>query len=295
MDTRTLKYFLAIAREQNMTTAADTLHVTQPTLSRQMSDLENSLGKKLFTRTNRQTLLTEDGMFLRKRAEEILSLIERTEKEFRSTAQDVYGEIYIGAGETPIMSMIANAALNLHEQHPHIQYHLYSAITDDILEKLNRGLLDFALLVEPVDKEKLEYISIFQKDRIGILVRDDSPYAEKQTVTKDDLKGMPLLISSRNFGVGYTWADRLKLHPTEMNIVGTGNLIYNIAFMVQKGIANAICIEGLDNISEYTHLKFVPIEPVTTLNYIFAWKKYQILSQAEELFLEKIRAELTIN
>lgn len=289
MEIRTLKYFLAIAREENMTSAANILHVSQSALSRQMLDLEQHLNKQLFIRTNRKTMLTEDGMLFRQRASEIVSLVERTEMEFQSTDKELYGEIHIGAGETPAMDLIANTIKHINTLYPLIKFHIYSGNANDVIERLERGTLNFGLLFEPVNKEKYDYISVPVKDTMGILMRKDSPYANLDGITPKELKEMPLLTSSRrnyNHTVLSNW---LGYDLDDLNYVASYNLLYNASLMVNAGIGNALALDGIINTTGESALKFIPLKPDVKLNMVFVWKKYQIFSKASDLFLNEVK------
>ena len=292
MDIRTLRYFLTVAREENMTTAAQLLHVTQPTLSRQIVDLEQELGRTLFVRTNRQTLLTEDGMHLRRRAEEIVSMVDRTEMEFQTTEEEVYGELHIGAGETQSMLLIAEAAESLKKRYPEIKYHIHSGNADDVSERINRGTLDFGLLFEPVNKDKYEYLKVPSEDIVGLLVRSDSEYADMASITPEELKGMPLIVSSRQALSSTSFAELLGIPEKSLNIVGSGNLIYNMAMLVQAGLGNALTISGLTVTDEPSPFRFIPLKPVVHRELVFVWKKYQLMSRAAELFLEEVKEKI---
>lgn len=293
MEFRTLKYFLAIAREENMTSAANTLHVSQSALSRQMLDLEKQLGKQLFIRTNRKTLLTEDGMHLRMRAEEIVSLVERTETEFQSTDEAIYGELHIGAGETRAMRLIANIIKRIQHRHRMIQFHIHSGNADDVTERLDRGLLDFGLLFEPAGKEKYHYIPVPVKDAMGILTRKDSPYADLDAVTPSILKEMTLLSSVRknyNHAVLSSW---LGSDINDLHYAASYNLIYNASLMVEAGIGNALTIDGIINTTGDSNLRFIPLSPKVELSMAFVWKKYQTFSKAADLFLNEIKQDFS--
>jgi DNA-binding transcriptional LysR family regulator len=293
MELRVLEYFLAVAREENMTAAAQVLHVSQPTLSRQMMDLERDLGKTLFVRTNRQTMLTEDGMLFRKRAEEIVSLVERTEYEFKTDSTDITGELHIGAAETDVMRVLAEVMTELHQRYPLIKYNIYSANADDVTEKLERGLLDFGLMIEPVNKTKYEYIRLPQYNVMGILMRKDSPLAQKEVITPADLQGVPLLASSRrqnNFLPEF--AAWLGTDAEKLDIVATFNLLYNASLMVESGLGYAVCINNLANTSAESPLCFRPLYPEIRSQLVLVWKKYQLLSKAEQVFLERVKGKL---
>ena len=197
MELRVLNYFLMVAREENITRAAQLLHVTQPTLSRQLMQLEEELGVQLFHRGKHSVRLTEEGMLLRRRAQELVSLSEKTKQELQCREEVPAGEIAIGCGETKSMSLLSSSMVSFRERYPLVQFSIYSAIADDIKERIEKGLLDMGLLVEPVDISKYEYIRLPVKERWGVLVREDSPLARKASVTPEDLLDIPLIMSRR--------------------------------------------------------------------------------------------------
>lgn len=286
MELRVLRYFLAVAREENITAAAERLHVTQPTLSKQLKELEDELGKTLFIRGKRKITLTDEGMFLRKRAQEIVDLADKTEAEFR-TDSDVSGDIYIGGGETGAVKYIAKALGRLLADHPNIRYHFVSGDGDDTRERLDKGLIDFGLFVGLIDLKKYDHIMLPETDAWGLMLRRDDPLANKEYISPDDLKGLPLLHSrqalSQNELSGW-----LGYSPDELNVIGTHDLIYNEAIMVKEGIGCALAIDGLIDTSEGIGLCFRPFRPVITARLAIAWKKYQVFSKPAALFLEKL-------
>ncbi len=292
MEIRVLRYFLAIAREGSITNAANFLHVTQPTLSRQIHDLEDELGQKLFTRGSHNMALTAEGMILRKRAEEIISMVDKTEAEFTSMEEAVGGDIYIGGGETDAIKFLAKVAKELHDTYPNIHYHLYSGNAQDVTERLDKGLLDFGVLVQPADISKYDYLNIPAKDTWGVVMRKDSPLAEKKTICKEDLIGVPLICSrqaisqerNKNEFVQWFGEDFDKL-----NVVTTFNLVYNAAIMVDAGLGYAVTIDKIANTSENSRLCFRRLEPRLDSGLNVIWKKYQVFSSAAELFLERLR------
>lgn len=292
MEIRVLRYFLAIAREGSITNAANFLHVTQPTLSRQIHDLEDELGQKLFTRGSHNMALTAEGMILRKRAEEIISMVDKTEAEFTSMEEAVGGDIYIGGGETDAIKFLAKVAKELHDTYPNIHYHLYSGNAQDVTERLDKGLLDFGVLVQPADISKYDYLNIPAKDTWGVVMRKDSPLAEKETICKDDLIGVPLICSrqaisqERNKNEFAQWFGE---DFDKLDIVTTFNLVYNAAIMVDAGLGYAITIDKIANTSENSSLCFRPLEPRLDSGLNIIWKKYQVFSSAAELFLERLR------
>ena len=241
MELRVLRYFLAVAREESISGAAEALHVTQPTLSRQMMELEEELGKTLFLRGKRKISLTEEGMFLRKRAQEIVTLVEKTESEFSAAEETISGDVHIGGGETDAMRLIARAAHRLQSAYPHIAYHLFSGNADDVTERLDRGLVDFGVFIEPADLSKYDFIKLPVTDIWGVLMRKDCPLAARATIRPQDLLGLPLLVSNQHlvknefsgwFGEGYE----------KLNITTTYNLLYNASIMVEEGMGYALCL-----------------------------------------------------
>lgn len=292
MEIRVLRYFLTIAREGSITNAANFLHVTQPTLSRQIHDLEDELGQKLFTRGSHNMTLTTEGMILRKRAEEIISMVDKTEAEFTSMEEAIGGDIYIGGGETDAIKFLAKVAKELHDIYPNIHYHLYSGNAQDVTERLDKGLLDFGVLVQPADISKYDYLNIPAKDTWGVVMRKDSPLAEKETICKEDLIGIPLICSRQAIS-----QERSKNEFTQwfgedfdkLDIVTTFNLVYNAAIMVDAGLGYAVTIDKIANTSENSSLCFKPLEPKLDSGLNIIWKKYQVFSSAAELFLERLR------
>lgn len=293
MELRTLSYFLAVAREQNMTEAANVLHVTQPTLSRQIADLEDELGKKLFTRTSRNTLLTEDGMHLRQRAEEILALVNQTEDELKNDTIDLAGCIRIGAGETHAMHILADLFADLHGRYPRLTVELFTGNADTVEEKLAHGLIDFALMIEPFNTEHYHFIRLPETMRVGIVTRDDSEWAAKDGITAEDLSEMPLLISSRQSANRFDfqqWSDG-KISAETMHIVGHFDLIGNASHFIRTGIANAIGIDELLQL-DTGHLKFIPLKPALTFSAVIVWKKYRLLSKSSSVFLNELQKHM---
>lgn len=292
MELRVLRYFLAIAREGSITNAAAFLHVTQPTLSRQIKDLESELGKRLFIRGSHSMTLTAEGMLLRKRAEEIISMVDKTESEFSSMEGVVGGDIYIGGGETRAVRLVAEVAGELREDYPGIRYHLFSGNSEDVTERLDKGLLDFGILIEPADISKYDYIGIPAKDTWGVIMRKDSPLAQKKAVAREDLISVPLLLSRQailaergdNAFVGWFGEDFNRL-----DIVTTFNLVYNAAIMVDAGLGYAVSIDNIANTSKDSSLCFRPLEPRLESGLNIVWKKYQVFSPPAELFLERLR------
>lgn len=292
MEIRVLRYFLAIAREGSITNAARFLHVTQPTLSRQIHDLEEELGQKLFTRGSHTMSLTAEGMLLRKRAEEILSMVDKTEAEFNSMENIVGGDIYIGGGETRAIALVAQIVKELRGNYPGIHYHLYSGNSEDVTERLDKGLLDFGILIQPADISKYDYIPIPARDRWGVIMRKDSPLAEKEAIQREDLLGVPLICSRQAISGerrGNEFAEWFGGDFDKLDIVTTFNLVYNAAIMVEAGVGYAVTIDKIAPTSEDSILCFRPLEPPLDSGLNIIWKKYQVFSPAAELFLERLR------
>lgn len=294
MEIRVLRYFLAIAREGSITNAANLLHLTQPTLSRQIHDLEKELGQKLFTRGSHSMTLTAEGMVLRKRAEEIISMVDKTEAEFNYMENAIGGDIYIGGGETDAVKLVAQIAKQLRESYPGIRYHLYSGNSDDVTERLDKGLLDFGILIQPANITKYDYINIPAKDTWGVVMRKDSPLAEKNVIHKEDLLDVPLICSRQAISQersGNEFAQWFGEDFDKLDIVTTFNLVYNAAIMVDAGIGYAVTIDKIANTSENSSLCFRPLEPRLDSGLNIVWKKYQVFSSAAEIFLERLRQD----
>lgn len=290
MELRTLRYFLAVAREENMTEAANVLHVTQPTLSRQIADLERELGCTLFVRTNRSTTLTADGMRLRQRATEILSLVSQTEDELASGRTELSGNIRVGAGETQSMRAVTDAFAGLRREYPRVTCELFTGNADTVEERLERGLIDFAVMLEPVDLEKYESLPLPVRDTYGAVVAADSPWGQLGSITPADLAQMPLLLSSRTAHRSFdfaTWSGG-RVRREDLNVVGTFDLIGNASLLVQTGTC---CALGIDHLLELetSRLRFLPLEPSVTIGSFLVWKKYRLFSRACEAFLERMR------
>lgn len=291
MELRVLKYFLAVAREGSFTRAANYLHVTQPTLSRQLMDLEYEVGQKLLIRGKQNVTLTIEGVLLCKRAEEILSLVNKTEAEFSAIGDEITGNIYIGSGETKAMEIIAGIINELKEMYPNIHYHLYSGNADDVTERLDKGLLDFGILIQPVDILKYDSVCLPVKDVWGIIMQKNSLLAKKETITKQDLLNQPLLCSRQLVGLNQSKSKEIEWFGKDynkLNIVATYNLIFNAALLVEEGLGYALAIDNLVNKQEHSNLCFRPLEPKLESSLDLVWKKNQVFSKAAELFLEKL-------
>lgn len=287
MEIRVLKYFLAVAREGSITKAANSLHLTQPTLTRQLQDLEKELGQKLLLRGT----LTTEGMIFKKRAEEIVEMVEKTENEFRSLSDTISGDIYIGGGETDSMKHIAKVIKEIQDEHPQVKFHIYSGNAEDVTEKLDKGLLDFGVLIQPIDLSKYDYITLPEKDVWGVILRKDSPLAAKEVITLEDLIDIPLL-ASRQMSPKYSrdsgFLDWFGEKFDNLNIVATYNLVYNAAIMVKAGVGAAVTLDKLVNTSTDSELCFRPLSPKLESGLDIVWKKNQVFSPAAKLFLDKL-------
>ncbi len=292
MEIRVLRYFLTVAREGSITRAANFLHLTQPTLSRQLQDLEKELGQKLFIRGSHNISLTPEGMILRKRAEEIVDMVDKTESVFRSISDTVSGDIYIGGGETESMKYIAEVIKDMKEEYPAIKYHLYSGNAEDVTERLDKGLLDFGILIQPTDLSKYEYITLPSKDVWGVLMKKDSALALKKEIKLDDLYDLPLICSRqvvRRTSVKNDFLEWFGGNFEKMNVAATYNLVYNARIMVEEGIGYALTLDKLVNTMHTSNIVFRPLSPKLESGLDIVWKKYQIFSPAANLFLSKLR------
>lgn len=296
MEFRVLRYFLTVAREGSITGAANFLNVTQPTLSRQLKDLEEELGKKLFTRSSHSIILTDEGMLLRKRAEEIVDMVDKVAEEFGSMKKTLKGDIYIGGGETDAMKQIARVVRDLQIRYPNIRYHLYSGNEDDVTERLDKGLLDFGILIQPADLSKYNYLNMPANDVWGVVMRKDSPLASKDTIQAADLLDVPLICSRQALKQTFSkneFADWFGEDFDKLNIVTTYNLAFNAAIMVEEGIGYAVTIDKIVNTSSDSNLCFRPLNPRLESGLNIVWKKHQVLSAAADMFLKEIQEKFS--
>lgn len=288
MELRVLQYFLAVTREQSISGAAESLHLSQPTLSRQIKDMEDELGKQLIIRGNRKITLTDEGMILRKRAEEILNLVQKTEHEIKISDDVIAGDVYIGAGETDAVRLIAKAGKKLQLEYPDIRYHISSGDSIDVLESLDKGLINFGLLFGMVDTAKYEHIELPIKDTYGILMRKDSSLAKKNSICPEDLYDKPLIFN-RNTKDGDLLATWLGKSISELHISATYNLLFNASLMVDEGLGYAFALDKIINTTGDSNLCFIPCEPALNAGINLIWKKYQIFPKPVKKFLEAFR------
>lgn len=291
MELRVLRYFLAVAREQSITAAAETLHITQPTLSKQLRELEEELGKKLFTRGNRKITLTEEGMFLRKRAQEIVELADKTEANFAAGVDSVSGDIFIGSGETGAVRYLGRTLYKMRSIYPGVRFHLFSGNGEDVSDRLDKGLIDFALFVGMTDLKKYDYLKLPYSHRWGLILRRDDPLAAHEAVTPEMLMNVPILCS-RQALIQNELSGWLGRPFDELNLAGTYNLIYNASIMVEERLGCAVCIDRLLDTSGDSAVCFRPFEPAIDAELFIAWKKYQFFSAAAGKFLEMLQQEL---
>ena len=290
MELRHLRYFLAVAREGNVTRAATALHVTQPTLSRQLADLEHELGRELLVRESRGVTLTDDGMLLRKRAEEIVALADRTEREMLADDSQVEGDVWVGSGESRTMELVARTMTRLATEHPGIKLHLPSGNASDVVERVDKGLLDFGIIIGRTPEARFESLELPSHERWGVLVLHDDPLAAKRVVTRDDLAGRRLIISNQpadgEDGLSHT---ERRLKQLGANVVATYTLLYNASLLVEQGFGIALCLDGIIACGEGTPFAFVPTDFQPNMRSHIIWKRFQPQSRAASTFLRELR------
>ena len=293
MELRVLQYFLAVAREQSISGAAESLHLSQPTLSTQLKNMEEELGKQLMirgTKGSRKVVLTEEGMILRKRAEEILELVKKTEREISLSDEQVAGDVYIGTGETDTVRIVARTIRTLQKEHPDIRFHISSGNSVYVMEQLDRGLIDFGILYDSQNLSKYDSVKIPDKDIWGVLMRRDSPLAQKDYIEPRDLWDKPLILS-RQAAKGSLLADWMQKDFSKLTIAATYNLLFNGSLMVDEGVGYAVCLDKIINTSG-TNLCFRPLKPRIEAEAYLVWKKYQIFPKAAGIFLERLQKAL---
>lgn len=291
MEIRELNYFIAVAECGSISKAAQKLFITQPNLSRQLQKLEEELGQKLLIRGNKNTELSDAGKLLYKRAKEITELASKTRDEISSDNGELAGTVSIGCGESYAVELIARAAKDMKDDHPRVKFDFFSGDTDAVTEKLNKGLIDFGILIEPSDLTKYNSLRLPLKDTWGILARDDSPVANKSFVTPKDLQDLPLIFSVHSFKKNAIteWFDKI---PEKLNVVATYNLLYNASLMVKQGIGYAVGLDKIVGTSSESGLKFIPFEPRLETHLDVAWKKSAVLSRTSETFLKYLKNTL---
>ncbi len=291
MELRELRYFLAVAREQSITRAARFLYIAQPSLSKQMQNLEKEVGKQLFVRGARKITLTETGMLLKKRAEELLELYGKTEAELSAPQSGIAGDIYIGGGESRVVRTVAAAANAMQREYPSVRFHFFSGDASDVTEKLDQGLIDFGILVGLGDLSDYEALRLPLTDRWGVLMRRDSPLAAKEFITPEDLADVPLICSQQALRPGSLIDRWFGGNTDRLNVRATYNLLYNASLLVMEGMGYAMGLANLIN-TENTALCFKPLSPSVEPHLDLVWKKYAVFSKASELFLDRIRSAM---
>ena len=287
MEIRTLRYFLAVAREENMTRAAETLHVTQPALSKQLKSLEEELGKKLFTRHSFSIKLTDEGMLLRNRAEDLVSMADKIEKEFISLDDITGGDLFFGLAESYQISYLAREISKFKERYPGLKYHITSGDTEQVAEKLDKGLLDFTVLAETPDSSKYEYIEFPEADIWGVIMPADDKLARKKAIRIDDLIGLPLFCSEQSWENDIPlWA---KGRMDELHLEGSFRLSYNGSIFAKEHLGYLLTFDKLINTSAESGLAFRPLSPQLETKLYLVWKKYQTFSPIAEKFLEHVK------
>lgn len=285
MEIRVLRYFLTVVREESITKAADVLHITQPTLSRQLSQMEEDIGVKLFHRGTRKITLTNEGMLLRRRAEEILQLVDNTEKELVEQEEQIEGQITIGCGELASVQILSELIKDFSKKYPGVSYDIYTATADLVKEQMDKGLIDIGLLLEPVDIEKYEFIRLGIKEKWVVLMRSDDKLAKKESVTAKDLSELPMILP-RRLNVQGELASWFGDYFSNLNVLFTSNLNTNGAVMVRNGLAYSVVIEGSVPFWDQSKITYRPLSPELTATCVFAWKRQQPFSLAATKFIE---------
>ncbi len=287
MEIRVLRYFLEVARAGSVTRAAERLHISQPTLSKQLKDLERELGKKLFVRSSFSVHLTDEGMLLRKRAEDILDMVDKTTEEFKSLDEIHGGDIRIGCAESDGIGHLAHHVMELQRRYPRIRVHLYSGDTEDLAERLDRGLLDFAVLAQTVDLSRYNYLEFPGEDIWGVVMRKDSPLTQKEAVRIEDLWELPLICSRQ--GMREDIPKLFQDQADRLNIVATYNLAYNGGILVREGVGYMLAFDKVVDTGADSELCFRPLTPPLQTKLSMVWKKYPVFSPAAETFLQQMR------
>ena len=292
MEIRTLRYFLAVAREENMTRAAEQLHLTQPTLSKALKTLEEELGKKLFTRHSFSIRLTDEGVLLRNRAEDLVSMADKITQEFVTLDDITGGDIYLGLAESYQIRTLARAIKEFRGQYPDLRYHITSGDTEQVTEKLDQGLLDFSVLAEMPDAAKYDSLVFPQADIWGLVFPADDPLAAKKAVTADDLMGLPLFCSEQSWqkDIPRWCGNRMR----DLRLEDSFRLSYNGSMFAREGLGYLLTFERLIDTSPASGLVFRPLSPKLENRLYLIWKKYQSLSPIAERFLQHVQVSFTM-
>lgn len=293
MEIRVLRYFLTVVREQSITRASEILHITQPTLSRQLAQMEKEIGVKLFNRGTRKITLTNEGLLLRRRAEEILHLVDKTEKELIEHEEQIEGKITIGCGEIASVQVLPKLFESFHEKYPRVTFDLYTATADHVKDQMDRGLVDIGLLLEPIDIEKYDFIRLNMKERWVVLMRPDSSLTQKKSVSPKDLSALPLILPRRS-QVQSELASWFGDYYDSLNVLFTSNLGTNASIMVNYGLAYSIVIEGVTSFWDSSKITYRPLHPELTSTSVLAWKRGEPFSPAATKFIEHAKCFLSI-
>ena len=288
MEIRVLRYFLTVVREESITKASEVLHITQPTLSRQLAQMEEEIGVKLFDRGARKITLTNEGILLRRRAEEILQLVDKTEREL---IEQIEGKITIGCGEISSVQLLPELFKKFREKYPHVTFDLYTATADLVKEQMDKGLIDIGLLLEPIDMEKYDFIRLDMKEKWVVLMRPDDSLADKEYISAKDISDLPLILP-RRMGVQSELASWFGDYYERLNVVFTSNLGTNAAIMVNNGLAYALVIEGAVPFWDKSKIIRRPLYPELTATSVLAWKRSQPFSPAVTKFIEHMKCFL---
>ena len=291
MEIRVLRYFLEIARAGNMTRAAETLHVSQPTLSKQIKDLEQELGKKLFIRKSTSLSLTDEGMLLRKRAEDILDMVDKTTDEFKALDEITGGEVHIGCAESYQIKYLAQAIHSFKKKYPLFRYHLTSGNTEQVTERLDRGLIDFAVIVEPPNLSRYNYLELPETDVWGLVMKKEDPLSRKKSICFTDLADLDLICSEQ--GMKFDIARWCGEKADTLNLTGTLNLSYNGSVFVKEGLGYMLTFDKLIKTDSESGLCFRPLEPVLETKMYVIWKKYQVFTPIAELLLDELKEQIS--
>lgn len=291
IETRLLHYFLTVAREQNITNAAKALNITQPTLSRQMTFLEHQIGAKLFQRDSRPLVLTDEGILLRHRAEEILKLLEKTEAEVSIREEQIEGTVYIGCGELGAVRILADLMAGFRRQHPRVVFDVYTTGADQIKRRIDDGLTDIGLLLEPADTERFEYIRMPHKERWVAVMPAGAPLAKQEAVTAKELAAVPMIVPSRQkvFDEVANWFGE---YYDQLDIVAANNLVSNCVLLAQSGIGYALTVEGGIPFLDSSELCSLPLSPELTTTSVLAWRRDKLFSSAALQFKEYAKCAL---
>lgn len=293
MEIRILRYFLTVVREESITKASEVLHITQPTLSRQLAQMEKDLGVKLFDRGTRKIKLTNEGILLRRRAEEILQLVDKTEKELVEQEEQVEGKISMGCGEIAAVQLLSQIIKSFRQKYPLVTFDIFTATADLVKEQMDKGLLDIGLFLEPIDMEKYEFTRLDIGEKWVVLMRSDDPLAARETITAQDLSELPLILP-RRMNVQNELASWFGSYYDRLNVVFTSNLSTNSSIMVNSGLAYSLVIEGAVPFLDHSKITYRPLEPPLTATSVLAWKRGQPFSLATTKFIQHIQCFLGI-